>query len=59
MDEALLELGKIGKNNPINALVQLASTLNPKSLVIIVEKLEMLRDSLAGALEDNQAAVEE
>eukprot|EP01015_Nassula_variabilis_P004535 TRINITY_DN1315_c0_g1_i11.p1 TRINITY_DN1315_c0_g1~~TRINITY_DN1315_c0_g1_i11.p1 ORF type:complete len:370 (-),score=101.07 TRINITY_DN1315_c0_g1_i11:56-1165(-) len=57
--EALIQLAKIGKSNPINALLQVSATLDPRSLVIILEKLEQLRESLSGAADENRENLEE
>jgi DNA repair exonuclease SbcCD ATPase subunit len=58
-EEALIELGKIGKSNPIHALVQVATSLDQDALLIVIQKLEAIRDSLVESLDEDQENEEE
>eukprot|EP01016_Furgasonia_blochmanni_P005165 TRINITY_DN11_c0_g1_i6.p2 TRINITY_DN11_c0_g1~~TRINITY_DN11_c0_g1_i6.p2 ORF type:complete len:382 (+),score=213.93 TRINITY_DN11_c0_g1_i6:73-1218(+) len=52
-EEALIELGKIGRNNPISALVQVATALDQDALLLVIQKLETIRDSLVESLDED------
>ena len=47
---ALVELGKIGKSNPIAAFMEVAATIDADKLAVVVEKMEELLDSLQASL---------
>jgi hypothetical protein len=49
------ELAKIGTENPIAALVTLATSLNHNALNTIIEKLSEIRDSVRNSLKDDQS----
>ena len=52
---ALVELAKIGKDNPIAAFVEVAATIDGDKLGVVVDKLQGLLDSLQASLvEDEQ-----
>lgn len=53
MAEALIELSKIGKNNPIGAFVQIASSLDQDVLAETITKMEDLNESLIASLEED------
>ncbi|EGR29421.1 hypothetical protein IMG5_155700 [Ichthyophthirius multifiliis] len=53
-EEALLQLSKIGKSNPILSLVQVASTFSAESLANVVGKLNSLRDSLNQSINNEE-----
>jgi len=53
-EAALAELSRIGGNNPILALVQVASTFSQESLDKVIGKMEELRNSLEAAIEDDK-----
>lgn len=44
------ELAKIGKSNPIAALVEVAASLDPEALASVINKLEDIRDSVQNSL---------
>ena len=51
--DALIELSKIGKSNPIAAFMEVASTIDGDKLAVVVDKMEELLESLqASAVED-------
>ena len=51
--EALVELAKIGKSNPIAAFMEVAATIDGDKLAVVVDKMEELLESLqASAVED-------
>jgi len=45
------ELAKIGKSNPIAALVEVAASLDPEALASVVSKLQDIRNSVQSSLE--------
>lgn len=53
------ELSKIGKSNPIAALVSIAATLDPAALANVVNKLKEIRNSVATSLENDRVHEEE
>ena len=56
---ALINLSKIGKNNPIASFMEVASTIDPQRLDVVVEKMQQLLDSLEASLvedADNEEA---
>ena len=52
-ETALLQLGKIGKANPIAAFIQVAATLSPEAWENVRNKLQSLRDATAASLADD------
>lgn len=46
INEALVQLAKIGEENPITSLVALTSSLEPTSVQTLIEKMEDIRDSI-------------
>jgi len=55
-DAVLTELRRIGGENPILALVQLASTFSPERLQSVQDKIAELRGSLEQSIIDDQEA---
>lgn len=53
------ELAKIGKANPIAALVEVAASLDPEALATVITKLETIRDSVEGSLVTDKEHQEE
>lgn len=47
ISEALVQLAKIGQENPITSMVALTSSLEPTAVQTLIEKMEEIRDSLA------------
>lgn len=47
---ALMALAKIGKSNPIAALMEVASTIDADRLATVVEKMEELLESMQASL---------
>lgn len=56
--QVFAELAKIGTTNPIQALVEVASTFDPAALENVINKLKEIRESLAKSLKDDQDAQE-
>jgi len=50
---ALVELAKIGRTNPIGALLQVAMTLDPGALQRVIQHLNKLKESVAASIEDD------
>jgi len=50
---ALVELAKIGRSNPIGALLQVAMTLDPGALQRVIQHLNKLKESVAASIEDD------
>lgn len=46
ISEALVQLSKIGQDNPITSMVSLTSSLEPVAVQTLIEKMEDIRDSL-------------
>lgn len=46
ISEALVQLAKIGQDNPITSMVALTSSLEPTAVQTLIEKMEDIRDSL-------------
>lgn len=53
-EEVMVQLSKLGKSNPIAALVSIASSLDPAALANVVNKLKEIRTSLANSLESDK-----
>jgi chromosome segregation ATPase len=56
---ALVELAKIGKSNPIGALLQVAMTLDPGALQRVIQHLNKLKESVAASIQDDIKAEED
>lgn len=56
---SFVELAKVGPANPILALVSLSSMMDPSSLQTIIEKMEVVRDSLLSSVEEENALEEQ
>ena len=52
---ALAQLAKIGKQNPIHALLEVASTIDGDKLAVVVDKMEGLLESLQASLVEDSA----
>lgn len=52
MAASLVQLSKQGADNPIIALVSMSSMMDPASLQTIIEKMEVVRDSLTTSVEE-------
>jgi len=52
-ETALIQLAKIGNNNPIAAFVQVAASLSPESWKNINDKLTALRDATSASLNED------
>lgn len=55
----MIELAKIGANNPILSLAQVASTFSKDRLDHVISKMEQLRQSLEASLEDDKTNQQE
>ena len=53
------ELAKIGKSNPIAALVEVAASLDPEALASVISKLQDIRGSVQNSLENDKEHQEE
>ena len=52
---ALVELAKIGKDNPIAAFMEVAATIDGDKLAVVVDKLQGLLDSLEASVVEDAA----
>ena len=52
---ALINLSKIGKNNPIASFMEVASTIDGDRLAVVVEKMQELQDSLEASVVEDEA----
>lgn len=55
----LAELAKIGKSNPIAALVEVAASLDPEALERVINKLQDIRNSVQNSLQNDKLHQEE
>lgn len=55
----LAELAKIGKSNPIAALVEVAASLDPEALETVINKLNEIRNSVQNSLQNDKLHQEE
>jgi hypothetical protein len=46
INEALVQLAKVGEENPITSMVALTSSLEPTAVQTLIEKMEDIRDSI-------------
>jgi len=53
--DALIELSKIGKSNPIAAFMEVASTIDADKLAVVVDKMQELLDSMEASLVEDAA----
>jgi hypothetical protein len=49
-----VELAKVGGDNPIVSLVALTTSLDPTAIQTIIEKMEVIRDSLIASIEQEE-----
>ncbi|CAD8107159.1 unnamed protein product [Paramecium sonneborni] len=56
INEALVQLAKIGEENPITAMVALTSTLEPTAVQTLIEKMEAIRDSIKESIQAEEEA---
>jgi len=52
---ALINLSKIGKNNPIASFMEVASTIDGDRLAVVVEKMQELQESLEASMVEDSA----
>jgi len=52
---ALAQLAKIGKQNPIASLMEVASTIDGDRLAVVIDKMEGLLESLQASLVEDTA----
>ena len=54
LTQSLVQLSQIGAENPITALIALSAALDPTSIQTVIEKMEVIRDSLLVSVEQEE-----